>query len=460
MATRTDMPLTSVRNRMRQLVRKNLPGPAGGLVQAVTLGVRDEIAPHWAAAFLRTGNGHLLAVSGLHAGVVCAVAFMLAALLGLSIWEDGSSRPCSPSHFSLLIGFNPPSVRATLMVFAALASVFAGRPHNSLNSLALAILVILAIQPHALFEPSLQLSASAICGILILGLPLADTVPKTTILDRWPKRYRLFLLRITAVSLGAWAFTNPLAAFHFGQVNPFAFLYALVAVPLLAALVCSSFLMLLSALVTGGAFAVAIPAQACAWLLALLNRLLELVPLGCSFMRPLSLGLAIALMLLLVAGSLAISLRRMNLALALFALGGVLSLFALYNPAKSGARELDSRYGRSLLAVWQDEHLVVFDHAARSYTRLRYLCAKNSLPPPSAVVRLRPVSALQDRRFPVPLLLPVSFAPASNAYSAGTVVEVGKMRAVALAPRRYPAGMLLARPQLAVGAWTVYLSGD
>ena len=232
--------LHQVRSTLADSLARALPEPAAGLTQTLLLGLRGGVSSTVTDEFRRSGASHLLAISGLHVGMVLALAVGLSQLLLgrrrgfyllaplLLIWA-----------YALLAGASPAVVRASLMV--ALAT---GRGASPLNSLALAALLMLAWQPRWLWQVSFQLSFAAMVGMLAVGLPAWDSIRRR----KWAGARPHLLARIGVwsisaffISAGAVLGTLPLVTFNFHQVPLFGIPATLLMLPALPALLVSGF---------------------------------------------------------------------------------------------------------------------------------------------------------------------------------------------------------------------------
>ena len=153
------------------------PSRAGQLLRTLVTGQRAALSDDIRGAFSRAGTAHLLAVSGLHVGWVFAVGrFVVAWLIrwtpGVALLRrsrtlsTGAGAACALGY-ALLTGPGIPALRAAAMASAGTLAVLGGRPTASWNALALAALVVIAVEPAALFEPALHLSFAAVCGIVL-----------------------------------------------------------------------------------------------------------------------------------------------------------------------------------------------------------------------------------------------------------------------------------------------------
>lgn len=171
----------AVLERLRRRVADALDPPAGGvragpLLRALATGDRTRLAPEVRDAFRRSGTAHLLAVSGLHVALLfglvrAGLAVLLRTSRGVAVLRrvDVISRLAGIAAalgYAALAGLGVPALRAAVMAFAGALAVLGGRPTASLNALALAALVVLALEPAELFEPRLALSFAAVLGIL------------------------------------------------------------------------------------------------------------------------------------------------------------------------------------------------------------------------------------------------------------------------------------------------------
>jgi len=200
------------------------------LVKGIAFGSRTEIDPAVNEAFIETGVVHILSVSGLHVGLI--LAFVLGLMRFLKT-RSGVTLLVAVSVlvvYGLMVGLDPPVVRASVMAVLLLLAQYLGRERDWPTALAAAALIILLANPLAVEDPGFQLSFAATWGILFMGPVTASG------LERFGERCRLpvkrsFALGI-AVPLGAQLATLPLVALHYNLVSPVALFANLVAVPL------------------------------------------------------------------------------------------------------------------------------------------------------------------------------------------------------------------------------------
>jgi competence protein ComEC len=219
-----------------------VPGTEGAVAAALLTGQRGAIPAEELARIRDSGLAHLLAVSGLHVGIVAALGFLLVRLvLGLWPWAllhlhvkkiAAVAGIVGGLGYMLLTGSQVPMQRAIAMAALFALAVVLDRRGVGLRALALAACVVLLIQPEALLGPSFQMSFAA-----VLALIAAWESVRTTWLA--PRRHRTLLRRaaygvaaLAFTSLVASAATTPFAAFHFQRVQIYGIAANALAVPL------------------------------------------------------------------------------------------------------------------------------------------------------------------------------------------------------------------------------------
>jgi competence protein ComEC len=216
-----------------------------GLVKALIFGERSGISSTLRADFNRAGVGHVMAISGLHVGMVATLSFAAAywimawiPLLLKFAWVRKTAAAISfvpVLGYGFLAGLSPSTQRAMLMVTFCLMGIWVGRRHDWLNSLALAALVILVIYPPALLSISFQLSFTAVLA-LILGahlIPPVGSFPDVTMWKRMGHRIISFLWISILAILG----TLPLVLHYFNQISLIGLAANLAVVPLVGTVV-------------------------------------------------------------------------------------------------------------------------------------------------------------------------------------------------------------------------------
>ncbi len=230
---------------MMEAALQRHPAEVVALMKALTLGDRSGISRELREAFSRVGVSHVLAISGLHIGMVAAAAMLLFRLLLVRIpvalnrlWVLRGSAALGFAPvlaYGFLSGFSPSTQRAVMMVAVFIAGFWVGRLYNWPNVLAVAALTIIVCTPPALLSVSFQLSFTAVWAIL-LGI---NAVPELSRLGDMPS-WRRWVSKVAAllwVSLLAMVGTLPLVMRYFNLVAWVGPLSNLFVVPLIGILV-------------------------------------------------------------------------------------------------------------------------------------------------------------------------------------------------------------------------------
>lgn len=221
-----------IRRSMRRSIERNLSGPPAAFVKGVLLGDRSGISPQMAESFARTGTAHVLAISGLHVGLIAAILFFVFKLPGLPERGAVAGTIAALALYALVVDLRPSVVRAVTMASVVLAGMVIERNTSTVNSLFLAALGILAVWPQSLFDVGFQLSFAAVLSIVLLYGPLLRVFP-----EAWRRPEALWdkgVLGALAVSAAAHLGTSPILAYHFSRVPLISLVGNLPVIPLVS----------------------------------------------------------------------------------------------------------------------------------------------------------------------------------------------------------------------------------
>ena len=218
----------------QQYRKMGIEGQELGIISALTLGYREDLDKDVQRAFSASGAMHVLAVSGLHTGIVWGIVMWILTLGGLykPLWEDKFRRWLLNIStivliwaYAFLTGLSPSVMRSALMLtFWALSSLLEQQT-SRWNPLLAAAVVILIVNPLALWSVSFQLSFAAVAGIMLFGSSMQQAV---VLKGRvWQSVSRLLI-----VSLAAQLGTMPLTLHYFGQTSNYFALTNLIVVPM------------------------------------------------------------------------------------------------------------------------------------------------------------------------------------------------------------------------------------
>jgi competence protein ComEC len=234
---------------------------SGALLEGLLIGERRQLPPTLLADFRRAGVYHVLAISGFNVALVAGSAFLLLRLARLPAPLAAGLALATLVAFAAVVGGQPSVLRATVMGGLFLAAGLLGRESRVWNSLAAALLVLLALDPGSLAEPGLQLSFAATAGLLHLAPWIQAR------LAPWCPR---LIAGALSVSAGAQLGVTPVMLLHFGQLSPLGVAANLLVVPLAGLLTTGGVLTLAVATVSES---LVHPLFQSLWLLLVLLRL-------------------------------------------------------------------------------------------------------------------------------------------------------------------------------------------
>lgn len=191
-------PLTTVRAYLATQLKEILPdNKVAGFIPALTIGLRQGIDQQQWDILRVTGTSHLMAISGLHIGLISGFVFLLVRRLGLSRMAPLMAILAALTY-AALAGFSVPTQRAVIMVVMFLGAVSLRRHVNPFHTLASALFLILLIDPSSLLSAGLWMSFLALMIIFYLSLANQNKDPLWL---RWVRLQVLLSCALVPVSL-------------------------------------------------------------------------------------------------------------------------------------------------------------------------------------------------------------------------------------------------------------------
>ena len=182
----------------------------GAFLRALLLGDKKYLDEEDASNLSEVGLSHVMAVSGLHC---CFLASLIGSLMG----DRRKKLRCAVTIpliflYAFVTGLTPSILRACIMISMGMIAPLLGRDNDPPTSISFALLLILLKNPFAIASISLQLSFSAVSGIIWL-------TPKLT--KRAHGKHKLVRAALLSFSttLGAMVFSTPLACYYFGTLS-------------------------------------------------------------------------------------------------------------------------------------------------------------------------------------------------------------------------------------------------
>lgn len=218
-----------IRDRATAIIDTNIPDPReNGIAKALLLGIKDHIDNEIKKSYSAAGAMHVLAVSGLHVGIIYLI---LQVFIG-RLRQRGKMGKRLFGIISITIiwmyatvtGLSPSVLRAATMFSLVAMSQMSAREGNIYNTLGFAAFLLLMYDPYLIYSVGFQLSFAAVIGIVYMQ----------------PKLYRLLDFRvwiidkawaITCVSVAAQLATFPLSAYYFHQFPTYFLASNLIVIP-------------------------------------------------------------------------------------------------------------------------------------------------------------------------------------------------------------------------------------
>ncbi|HLZ21206.1 MAG TPA: ComEC/Rec2 family competence protein [Ktedonobacterales bacterium] len=247
--------LFTVRLRLAQAIQHSLPEPEAALLIGILLGLKTPVLRARLALFTATGTIHLVVPAGLKVATLAELATFAARRLGA--WPRTLAALIAVGTYAALGGGGPAAIRAAIMgALLALAPAL-GRAYNVFTALAVAALLMTALDPLVIYDAGFQLTVLATFGLPLLVPPIQRR------LAAWLRRLPVSetIAELLAVTIAAQIATLPVLALTFNEISLVAPLANLLTVPLLAPL-----LVLGGALVLTATFGLMWLALGLAWL--------------------------------------------------------------------------------------------------------------------------------------------------------------------------------------------------
>ncbi len=214
-----------IRGRTDRLLWRSLDHQRSGLAAALLLGMREQVVAERTEPFLETGAMHLLAISGMHVGIVASIVLLVVRLGWFPRKAGLLSVAAITIGYALLADAQPPVVRASVLVCISCLAALLWRRGLTLGALAAAGAVVLWNNPGDLFRTGPQLSFIAAATLIWFSGRHRDASPvdplrrlidqSRTWPDRAARRIAVWLWELTLFSFAVWLVTLPLVAARF-----------------------------------------------------------------------------------------------------------------------------------------------------------------------------------------------------------------------------------------------------
>jgi competence protein ComEC len=229
--------INELRTKFEDRINHFFPEPESSLLAGVTLGIKRALPERFESSLKATGTTHIVVVSGTNITLVLLLMASLTAYFNkrfvLLFSVIGATFYC------LMVGFDPPVLRAYLMALPVLAAHLLGRETKAFQNLLLSAVIILVINPLMIFSLSFQLSFLATLGLIVL-------VPIFNGIIHLPK----VMEEAVTVSLAAQVMTLPMIAITLNQFSFVSLLVNLLVIPIVPVLTFGGFLFICFSMIT------------------------------------------------------------------------------------------------------------------------------------------------------------------------------------------------------------------
>ena len=237
-----------LRQRILLALDRAFPEDTAWFAKALLLGDKTDVPYDANMAFKVSGISHIIAVSGLHISMLCAMIALvggkrrgLTTLIGIPLLL----------LFAAVAGFTPSVVRACLMQSLMLLALLFDKEYDPPTALSFAALCMLVVNPLVITSASFQLSVGCMAGIFLFSKRIAAWISGFALWKNWKGknigvRLRGWISGGVGMTFGAMFFTTPLVAWYFGAVSLVGFITNLLT--LWAVSLCFNGIMLVSLL--------------------------------------------------------------------------------------------------------------------------------------------------------------------------------------------------------------------
>jgi competence protein ComEC len=223
-----------------RIIQERLARPYSSLLLGLTVGQRGDVPEEIRSIFSDAGIVHILAVSGLHVGILSFFLLMLFRSLGIR-FECAIGITCILIIlYALLVDLRAPVIRATIMFVFIMLGLLMQKRIVLVNIVACSAVLMLIFRPYDIFDPGFQLSYAATFSIVMVHQHLIPFFP------RWMRAQRVvrnYIVLPFAVSLSAQLGTAPIVAFHFFRCSVIAPISNIIMVPFVFLAIPVGFLM-------------------------------------------------------------------------------------------------------------------------------------------------------------------------------------------------------------------------
>lgn len=241
--------MSDIRSELDSIFRSNIGGGEAALLSALLLGKRSGIRKDILKNFADAGVIHILAVSGLHVGIIWLVFLVLLRASRVPYRLAALLASLFLIFYCYLTGSRPPVIRATIMLTCFSLALLLEREIDGFNAICVAALAILIHTPSHLFDVGFQLSFACTASIIRVLQFMRQSIPRLYSVKRNPI-FR-WVVSAVVVSFSAQLGSFPLVMYHFNRLTLTPLIANLVVVPLAGVNICLGLLVSVLGIIKG-----------------------------------------------------------------------------------------------------------------------------------------------------------------------------------------------------------------
>jgi competence protein ComEC len=263
--------LFTIEKKVIDILRRHIHGEKEkGLAEALLIGYKDDLDKNLIQAYTNTGVVHVIAISGLHLGLIYWLLLQILKPLRKTRhfkWLIPVTIISALWLFSLVAGGQPSVLRSATMFTCVVLGENLSRKPSLYNTLAVSAFILLCVNPFWLWDVGFQLSYAAVLSIVIFMKPIYDLFYiKNRAVD--------FAWKLTAVSFAAQLLTTPFSIYHFHQFPNYFLLTNFIAVPLSSLILLAEIFL---CTVSFTPFIAILTGKIATWLIWLMNSYIETI---------------------------------------------------------------------------------------------------------------------------------------------------------------------------------------
>ncbi len=229
-----------MKKSIRNTIDEHLSWIQGAFLKGIVIRERGFLPRRIQEYFQNTGVVHILAVSGLHIGIVAFIIFILLSVFRIPLVIRQILTAVFLVLYAIMVDLRPPVIRATIMTILGMIALTSERDTDSLNIISFAILLILFLNPQSLFDVSFQLSFGAVLSIIYLNPKIYSLLFRRIHIKNSMINY---FLKIFVVSLSVQIGLAPLIAYYFWKVPVISIIANVFVIPLTGVCIALTFAM-------------------------------------------------------------------------------------------------------------------------------------------------------------------------------------------------------------------------